>query len=85
MKGQLIYGIVAGFIGYYAYVIYKEGKKKPSEVVSVNETITNISPQNGYSALLNEYDVVVPSPTNLKTRNTIKQPKRERRRKNQTA
>jgi hypothetical protein len=76
MKGQLIYGILAGFLGYYAYVMYQDGKKKPTDIVTVNETITDITPQNGYSALLNEYDVVVPSPTNLKTSNTIKQPRR---------
>jgi len=85
MKGQLIYGIVAGFVGYYAYVMYKEGKNKPKEVVVETQTSTNITPQNGYSALLNEYDVIVPSPTNLKTRNTIKQPRRARHRKNETA
>jgi hypothetical protein len=86
MKGQLIYGIIAGFVGYYAYKMYIEGKNKPKEGVVETQTVTtNITPQNGYSALLNEYDIVVPSSTNLKTRNTIRQPKRERRRKNQTA
>jgi hypothetical protein len=85
MKGQLIYGIIAGVVGYYAYVMYKEGKNKPKEVIADNETITNISPQNGYSALLNEYDVVVPSPTNLKTRNTIKQRNRARHKTSKTA
>jgi len=78
MKGQLIYGALAGFIGYYAYVMYMENKNKPKEIVAVQETITNITPQNGYSALLNEYDVVIPSSTNLKTGNTIKQPRRVR-------
>jgi hypothetical protein len=85
MKGQLIYGMIAGFVGYYAYVMYKEGKNKPKEIIAVNETITNISPQNGYSALLNEYDVIVPSSTNLKTRNTIKQRKRARYKTSKTA
>jgi hypothetical protein len=46
--------------------------------MAVQETITNITPVNGYSALLNEYDVVIPSSTNLKTSNTIKQPRRVR-------
>jgi hypothetical protein len=78
MKGQLIYGALAGFIGYYAYVMYMENKNKPKEIVAVQETITNITPVNGYSALLNEYDVVIPSSTNLKTSNTIKQPRRIR-------
>jgi hypothetical protein len=78
MKGQLIYGALAGFIGYYAYVMYLENKNKPKEIVAVQETITNITPVNGYSALLNEYDVVIPSSTNLKTSNTIKQPRRVR-------
>lgn len=78
MKGQLIYGILAGFVGYYAYVIYIENVNKPKGIVAVQETITNITPQNGYSALLNEYDVVIPSSTNLKTSNTIKQPRRVR-------
>ena len=78
MKGQLIYGALAGFIGYYAYVMYMENKNKPKEIVAVQETITNITPVNGYSALLNEYDVVIPSSTNLKTSNTIKQPRRVR-------
>jgi hypothetical protein len=78
MKGQLIYGALVGFIGYYAYVMYMEKKNKPQEVVAVQETITDITPQNGYSALLSEYDVVIPSSTNLKTGNTIKQPRRVR-------
>jgi len=84
MKGQFIYGMLAGFIGYYAYVMYMERKNKPQEVVAVQETITNITPQNGYSALLQEYDVVVPSSTNLKTSNTIKQPRRARYKNNKT-
>ena len=85
MKGQLIYGIIAGFVGYYAYVMFKEGKNKPKEIIAVNETITNISTHNGYSALLNEYDVIVPSSTNLKTRNTIKQRNRVRHKTSKTA
>ena len=85
MKGQFIYGALVGFIGYYAYIMYMEKKNKPQEVVAVQETITNITPQNGYSALLSEYDVIVPSPTNLKTRNTIKQPKRARHKTTKTA
>jgi hypothetical protein len=85
MKGQLIYGALVGFIGYYAYVMLMEKKNKPQEIVAVQETITNITPQNGYSALLSEYDIVIPSSTNLKTRNTIKQPKRARHKTKKTA
>ncbi len=81
MKGQLIYGMLAGFLGYYAYVMYIDQKNKTTNVLVKEEVVTNITPENGYSALLQEYDVVVPSSTNLKTKNTIKQPKRARHKK----
>ena len=72
MKNNLIVGLVTGLVGgLIVYKIYanREAKKQSTIVQTDNTMVALTSSNNGYSALSQEYDIVIPIATNFPSPN----------------